>query len=138
EQKIAFYERVLERIRAMPGVISASGIIPLPLSGDGAGGGFQIVGRRAERGEEPTAQMRWVNQGYFETMKIPIVAGRDFTAADDLKSTPVAIVNQTFVKKYFPNEEPLGKKMELPIGVRGDATTFQIAGVVKDVKHRTE
>jgi putative ABC transport system permease protein len=138
EQKIAFIQQALERVRALPGVASASAVLPLPLSGDGVGGSFEFVGRPAQRGDEPTTQMRWVSLDYYRTMKMSVLAGRDFTARDDLKTTPVAIVNRAFVKKYFPNENPLGKQMSLPMGVRADSTVFQIVGVVSDVKHWKE
>jgi putative ABC transport system permease protein len=138
EQKIAFIQQALERVRALPGVASASAVLPLPLSGDGVGGSFEFVGRPAQRGDEPTTQVRWVSLDYYRTMKMSVLAGHDFTARDDLKATPVAIVNRAFVKKYFHNENPLGKQMSLPIGVRADSTVFQIVGVVSDVKHWKE
>ena len=65
--------------QALPGVTQASAILPLPISGNNAGGGFQLEGRATPAGEEPTAQMRWVNLDYYRTMKIPLLAGRDFT-----------------------------------------------------------
>jgi putative ABC transport system permease protein len=137
EQKITFYQRLQERVRALPGVTEASAILPLPISGNDANGGFQIEGRAAPKGEEPTAQMRWINLDYYRTMKIPLLAGRDFTAQDGLKSTPVVIINQTLAKTYFPNEEPIGKRLELPFGATG-TTKFQIVGIVQDVRHQTE
>lgn len=137
EQKITFYQRLQERVRALPGVVEASAILPLPISDNDAGGGFQIEGRTAPAGEEPHADMRWANLDYFSTMKIPLLAGRDFTAQDGLKSTPVVIINQSLARTYFPNEEPIGKRLELPFGEAG-TTKFQIVGIVRDVKHRTE
>ncbi|MBI1760068.1 MAG: ABC transporter permease [Acidobacteria bacterium] len=137
EQKIVFYQRLQERVRALPGVIEASAILPLPISDNDAGGSFQIEGRSAPTGAEPHADMRWVNLNYYRTVKIPLLAGRDFTAQDGLKATPVVIINQTLAKLYFPNEEPLGKRLELPFGETG-TTKFQIVGIVRDVKHRTE
>jgi putative ABC transport system permease protein len=137
EQKIVFYQRLQERVQALPGVVQASAILPLPISDNDAGGGFQIEGRAAPAGEEPHADMRWANLDYFSTMKIPILAGRDFTPQDGLKSTPVVIVNQTLAKTYFPNEEAIGKRLELPFGETG-TTKYQIVGIVRDVKHQTE
>lgn len=138
DQKIAFTERVLERVRTLPGVVSASAILPLPLSGDSTQGSFQFDGQPAEPGAEPTAQLRWIGPEYYTTMKIPLLAGRDFSARDNLDAPAVAIVNQAFVKKYLANENPLSKRLQLPFGLRGDTTTVQIVGVVQDVKHRTE
>jgi len=138
EQKIIFYQRLQERVRALPGVTRASAILPLPISATVAGGSFQIEGHIAPIGEEPHADMRWANLDYFNTMKIPLLAGRDFTAQDGLKSPPVVIINQSLAKTYFPNQEPIGKRLELPFGDGTGTTKFQIIGVVRDVKHRTE
>ncbi|MGH9840624.1 MAG: ABC transporter permease [Blastocatellia bacterium] len=138
EQKITFYQRLQERVRALPGVAQASAILPVPISDNDAGGGFEIEGRPAAAGDEPHADMRWANLDYFSTMKIPLLAGRDFTAQDSLKSTPVVIINQSLAKTYFPNEEPIGKRLELPFGDGTGTTKFQIVGVVRDVKHQTE
>src|SRR5262249_36232803 len=124
--------------RALPGVTEASAILPLPISDNDAGGGFEIEGRTAPMGEEPHADMRWVNLDYFSTMRIPLLAGRDFTAQDGLNSPPVVIINQSLAKTYFLNEDPIGKRLELPFGDGKGATKFQIVGIVRDVKHRTE
>jgi putative ABC transport system permease protein len=137
EQKIVFYQRLQERVRALPGVAQASAILPLPISDSDAGGGFGIEGRTEPAGEEPRADMRWINPDYFSTMKIPLLAGRDFAAQDSLKSTPVVLINQSLAKTYFPGEDPIGKRLELPFG-EGGSTKYQIVGIVRDVKHRTE
>ncbi|MEP7271695.1 MAG: ABC transporter permease, partial [Acidobacteriota bacterium] len=132
EQKIAFLQSVVERVRALPGVISASSIVPLPLTGDGAQGSFQFEGQSVQRGSEPTTQIRWVGLDYYSTMKIPLLTGRDFARQDDLSAKRVAIVNQAFVRKYLTNEDPLGKRLQLPMGVRTDVTSFEVIGVVQD------
>jgi putative ABC transport system permease protein len=135
EQKINFYQRLQERVRALPGVTQASAILPLPISDTNVGGSFQIEGRKAPAGQEPRTSYRWVGLDYFRTMKIPLPAGRDFTAQDSLKSAPVVIVNQSLAQTYFPNEDPIGKLLELPFG---EGMKVQIVGVVQNVKHRTE
>src|SRR5262249_51060962 len=122
EQKIIFYQRLQNRVRALPGVTEASAILPLPISDNDAGGGFEIEGRTAPMGEEPHADMRWVNLDYFSTMRIPLLAGRDFTAQDGLNSPPVVIINQSLAKTYFLNEDPIGKRLELPFGDGKGAT----------------
>lgn len=135
EQKIAFYQQLQQRVQALPGVTQASAILPLPISDTNVVGRFQIEGRKAAAGEEPRVDYRWIGLDYFRTMKIPLLAGRDFTAQDSLKSTPVVIVNQSLARTYFPNEDPVGKRLELPFG---DGMKVQIAGVVQNVKHRAE
>src|SRR5215510_4630824 len=100
EQKVIFYQRLQERVRALPGVTQASAILPLPISGGDAYIDFQIEGRAAPVGEKPYADVRLVNLDYFSTLRIPLLAGRDFTAQDMLNSPPVAVVNQSFAKTY--------------------------------------
>ncbi|HEY7183740.1 MAG TPA: ABC transporter permease [Blastocatellia bacterium] len=138
EQKIAFYQRLQERVRALPGVTQASAILPLPISGSDAYIDFQIEGHAAPAGEKPHADMRLANLDYFSAMRIPLLAGRDFTAQDGLNSSPVGIVNQSFAKTYFPNEDPIGKRLEVALGDEKEARKFQIVGIVRDVRHQTE
>ena len=138
EQKAQFFQRAVERVRALPGVASAGAILPLPLSGDDVSGSFQLVDRPAPPGQEAKTQIRFAGLDYFCAMKIPLLAGRDFTARDDLAAPAVAIVSRQFVNAYFPNESPLGKRLLLPMGVRADETTCEIVGVVNDVKHRSD
>src|SRR5262249_25760432 len=138
EQKIVFYQRLQERVRALPGVTQASAILPLPISGSDAFLDFQIEGRAAPVGENPHADVRLVNLDYFSAMKIPLLAGRDFTAQDGLNSPPVAIINQSLAKTYFLNEDPIGKQLELTFGDEKETRKFQIVGIVRNVKHQTE
>jgi putative ABC transport system permease protein len=138
EQKIAFYQRLQERVRTLPGVTQASAILPLPISGGDAYIDFQIEGRAAPVGEKLRADVRAANLDYFSAMRIPLLAGRDFTAQDGLNSPPVAIINQSFAKTYFPNEDPIGKRLEVAFGDEKGATKFQIVGIVRNVKHDTE
>jgi putative ABC transport system permease protein len=138
EQKIAFYQQLQERVRTLPGVTQASAILPLPISGGDAYIDFQIEDRAVPVGEKPYADVRLVNLDYFSTMRIPLLAGRDFTAQDMLNSPPVAVVNQSFAKTYFLNEDPIGKRLELAFGDEKEVRKFQIVGIVRNVKHRTE
>jgi predicted permease len=138
EQKIAFYRQLLERVKTLPGVVSASGVMPLPVSGNDATGNFQIANRPTAQGDEPESDFSWVNLDYFKTMKIALLAGRDFTAQDNLKAPAVVIINEALAKENFPEENPLGKRLILPLSSSDqDSTTFEIVGVVKDVKQRT-
>jgi putative ABC transport system permease protein len=138
EQKIAFYQQLLERIKTLPGVTSASGVMPLPISGNNATGSFQIEGRQAAKGDEPESDYSWVQLDYFQSMKIALVAGRDFGAQDKLKAPPVVIINEALARAHFPDENPIGKRLSLPFSSgEQDATSAEIIGVVKDVKQRT-
>jgi putative ABC transport system permease protein len=135
EQSAAFYRQLLERVRSLPGVTSASGVEPLPLSDDVMRTTFQVDGKPVPPSEEPRCQFRAVSLDYFQTMRIPLVAGRDFTARDDGRSLPVTIINQAFASKYFPNENPIGKRVKPGISAT-KSTMREIVGVVGDVKHR--
>jgi len=136
EQSQAFYRQLLEKIRAVPGVEVASGVLPLPFSQDIIRTTFQIGGRPVPKSEEPATHFRSVGLDYFRTMHIPLVAGRDFTVRDDRQATSVAIVNQTFARKYFPNEDAIGKHIKPGVSDSGPDKMREIVGVVGDVKHR--
>src|SRR5262249_55914613 len=126
-----------EQMSQLPGVRTASAVSYLPFNGMAAGTKVEIAGRPpAKPGEDLIATIRTVEPGYFSVMGIPFISGRDFTAADNVLSTPHRfIVNEEFVKKYMPGEQPLGKQInawmdqENPFG--------EIVGVVADVKEGT-
>ncbi|HEX5435578.1 MAG TPA: ADOP family duplicated permease, partial [Gemmatimonadaceae bacterium] len=124
-----FYRPVLQRIRAIPGV-SAAGIISLlPLQDYWTNGSFEIVGRPTpQRGQEPFAEIRVASPGYFPALRIPVTRGRDFTEQDVPGALPAVIVNQALVKRYFPNEDPIGQRIRL------DTLALSIIGVVGDVR----
>ena len=137
QKRIAFFAQASEHLSQLPGVRSAGAISYLPFNGMAAGTNVRIEGRPpAKPGEEIVATIRTVLPGYFRTMGIPLVRGRDFTDADDVETTPHRfIVNEAFVRKNLPGEEPIGKQIsawmnkENPFG--------EIVGVVGDVKEGT-
>jgi putative ABC transport system permease protein len=117
------FERVRERMQGLPGVTAAAGINRPPLRGGGISMPFLIEGRPApppsnasgggSQTQGQTADYFAITSNYFGTMKIPILRGRDFTTQDTAAAPPVIIVSQTFVKRFFPNEDPLGKRVTL-------------------------
>jgi len=110
--RAAFYDAMLRKVAAIPGVASASAINHVPLAGDVWGFPFQVEGRPAPRpGESPTATFRATFPGYFRTMRIPLVRGRDFTGADRLDAPLVVVVNQKLAELYWPGEDPIGKRL---------------------------
>jgi putative ABC transport system permease protein len=130
-----FYTAALERIAAIPGVQSASAVSFLPMTGLGIGTSFHRLDRATpEAGQMPGTDVRPVAPAFFKTMGIPQVAGRDFTAMDTLDSPQVAIVNQTMVKQQFPNEDPIGKRLNVSIGSAPGGMNVEIVGVVGDIK----
>src|SRR5262245_17375828 len=136
EQATAFYQTLLDRVKAMPGVEAVSAVVPQPLSGDTMMISFDIEGRNIPKGERPVSHFRSISLDYFSVMKIPLLAGRAFTERDDAHSPGVVIVNETFAKRHFPNENPIGKHVKPGIAFEGEPVWREIVGVVKDVKHR--
>jgi putative ABC transport system permease protein len=129
-QRAAFFERLLDRVDSLPGVQSASAINHLPLAGDLWTLGFTIEGRPAPLpGESQGAAYRIVRPDYFRTMGATLLNGRDFTTRDNDKSPGVVIVNESLARRYWPNENPLGKRITVAEdGIR------EIVGVVKDTR----
>src|SRR5205085_12109275 len=111
ENIIAFFDQFMPRIRAIPGVESASAILPLPLSGSNMVTSFDIEERPLPEGQRPGAPVRIIATDYFSTVGIPVRAGRVFDERDRFESTPVVIVNERFVAKYFPGENAIGKRI---------------------------
>jgi predicted permease len=137
DQHFRFYQQLLTRISAMPGVQSVSAGWPLPMSNNHTSVSFGIEGRPVAKGDEPNESLSVAMPGYFETMRIPVVAGRTFSEQDGVKGAPTIIINQAFANKYFPRENPLGKHIRVE---EGD-DVFQhsmreVVGVVGDTRHR--
>jgi predicted permease len=137
DQHYRFFEQVLEKVSALPGVQSAAAGWPLPFSDSYASVSIAIEGKPVAKGDEPSEGVGAVMPGYFETMRIPLLSGRTFTERDGFKSTPVIIINQAFAKKYFPGENPIGKhvRSELGDGVV-EHPMREVVGVVGDTKHQ--
>jgi putative ABC transport system permease protein len=134
-----FFQDVKTRLESLPGVQSASSVVPLPLSGDRFVISFQIEGREVAKKDEPSADIFMTGVGYFRTLGIPIVKGRDFETRDQYGSTPVVIINEEFARQFFPNEDPIGKRMRPGLRTfEGEKPTFkEIVGVVGNIRNRT-
>jgi predicted permease len=132
---VVFCDRLLERLRAIPGVQAAAMGMPLPLEGHQMSVGFDIEERPAPPPERPVSDIAIVTPGYFGAMGIPLLQGRDFTERDDADAPRVVIVNQAFARKYFPGEQVIGKRIE-PGATNGDEGTRmrEIVGIVGDAK----
>ena len=137
EQTGEFYKQLTERIKALPGVVNASVTWQLPLSGSSATTGLEIEGHPNEPGSYPIGVIHSAGPGYFRTMGIPIVQGRDFTDRDDMKSAPVIIVNETLAKRFFPGGDAIGKHITPSFSTAGGTKKREIIGVVGDVKHQS-
>jgi putative ABC transport system permease protein len=134
DQCEAFYRSHLEQVRALPGVVSASIVTAPPLGGHW-GNFFNIENAPAHRPDEPdpVVLQRVAWPGYLPTMGIPILAGRDFTEQDgQTDGSRAVIVNETFAKRFWPNQDPIGKRISHRYP---DAKWMTVVGVVKDIKH---
>jgi predicted permease len=131
-----FYRQLLSSLSNTPGVTNASAGFPMPLSGNGMTISLEFEGRPVPKGQEPSEAVAVVAPDYFKTMRIPIVQGREFQATDTEKSQAVMLVTQSFARKYYPGEDPIGKLVQpgLGDGITKSSTKRQIIGVVADIK----
>jgi putative ABC transport system permease protein len=136
EQRGGFFRDLLERLETVSGVEAAAATNSLPVASGGIGDDFLVEGRPAPaRGENVFAMIRSVNPGYFRAMQIPIHKGRPFTAQDGAGALPVAIVNETFASRIFPNEDPVGRRIRIDADPKSANAWLTIAGVAADVRH---
>ncbi|HKY05528.1 MAG TPA: ABC transporter permease, partial [Blastocatellia bacterium] len=127
----AFYGQALEKIKTLPGVRSASAVNFLPLSATGNQRNFSIKGQ----GEMQTnLEFRMIDPGYLRTMQIALLAGRELNERDTASEPYVAVINETFARLFFADEDPLGKEIKLH-GMNSPFPWLSVVGVVKDVKH---
>jgi putative ABC transport system permease protein len=130
----AFLQQMTERIKPLPGVREVSFAQCVPLTSVDNNTNFNIVERPYPKGQQPTAQLRFIGLNYFKTLNIPQVEGRDFTERDNPKAPPVVIINEAFARQYFDGENPIGKKLKLGWG-GNDAK--EVVGIVSNVRHRS-
>ena len=129
---IGFFKQAIERVQALPGVESAGAINFLPYAGPPAGTSFEIEGRpKPEPGQEPKTQSTVTDANFFKTMQIPLQRGRLYTDQEATETRHVVVVNEALVRKYFPNEDPLGKRITIHMKETDEPT--EIVGVVGDV-----
>jgi putative ABC transport system permease protein len=130
--QIAFFERVLQQVRTTPGVESASVIDDLPM---GNGGSHQPVAIEGQpvvpMADQPEVDVRLVSPGYLRTMRVPLLRGRDLTDSDVAGRTPTVLISGSMARRFWPNENPLGKHLTLTFY---PGTVREIVGVVGDVK----
>jgi putative ABC transport system permease protein len=135
-QRIAFYRDLLERVRATPGVRSASAAFPLPLSAGDVTTTLEIEGRSMRQSEFPVTTLHIIDRDYFRTLGIPLLSGRTFNVQDDTAgATSTVIISQRLARQIFAGEDPIGRRIRLNISSGpGDAPVRVIVGVVGDVK----
>ena len=134
-QAATFFQELIRRVESLPGVEWVSLSTVQPLSGVAVNDPFSIEGRPLDFNNAPVAGWQHVTPNFFRTMGIPIVAGRDFTERDTADTSGAAIINEAMARRYFPNEDPIGKRLTLGLP-RPDNPWLTIVGVVKDIPHR--
>lgn len=134
-QTAAFYSELIRRVRALPGVESAAIVNYLPLGGSNSSDVFLVEGvPEPPPGQEFVGRYRVCTPDYFQTMGIPVQKGRGFTEQDKAGAPPVVVVNETLARKYWPNQDPIGKRIRFSGPIERNPW-IQVIGVVKDVKH---
>jgi predicted permease len=129
ERQADFQQELLEEMRALPGVLSAATTTNLPLMGGSWGHGIRIGQAKG------SSRFAWVSPGYFQTLGIRLVAGRDFDRRDTAASRRVAVVNQRFVDDYLGGANPLGQTLLTSPEPSYPATVYEIVGVIQDTKY---
>ena len=131
EQMIGFYRRLESELRSLPGAKAAAVSTTLPLSGSNIGVGFAVDGRPADPATRSSAAFFGVSPDYFATMGIPIVRGRGFTERDNEQGPAVLVVSEAMAAKYFPGEDPIGKRITISYNKTGPREIIGVAGDVK-------
>jgi predicted permease len=133
-QRLTFFRELQERLSGRTEIQSVAATTNLPLSGSAMSFGFSIDGRPEVSFEEQlVAEYHVVTPGYFRTMGIRLLSGRDLNWQDDSEGSQVVVINQTFAERYWPNEDPLGESINLVS--RGGPVSREVIGVVDDVRH---
>jgi putative ABC transport system permease protein len=136
-QQVMFFDQLLPRLSSIPGVRSAGGVLSLPLNGSSFVLTFEVAGRPpVPPAQQPAMQVRVATPEYFSTIGIPLRRGRMFTEQDRVGTPAVVLITEAAAKQYFPNEEPLGKKITLGWG-HGPGTPRaggEVVGIIGDIK----
>jgi putative ABC transport system permease protein len=132
-QQLAFFDRAIEQIRAVPGVVSVGATTTIPLAGGGSTQPFSVEGRPTGAiAEQPMAQTRYISPDYFRAIGIPLRQGRVFSDQDRDNSVPVVIISEAMARRFWPGENPIGKRLTPSFHLEQGAR--EIVGIVGDVK----
>ncbi len=137
DKNVQFYNQLLPRLAQLPGVQSAAAGFPMPLTGSMMNISFEIEGRPVAEADQPVEIVSTVTPGFFRTLGIPVLRGREFQETDTRTSNNVAVITQSFARKYFPNEDPIGKHIKPGLGDGYTSKAMrEIVGVVGDIKRQ--
>jgi putative ABC transport system permease protein len=135
QAQINFFNELERRVTHLPGVKHAGLTTILPMSGINSDSSFRIEGRPTDDAHPtPDEEVRLVSAGYFRALEMPLLKGRDFNAQDKLDAPPVTMINQALAQRYWPNDNPVGKRIRVP--ARNGPVWTTIVGIVGDVHHR--
>jgi putative ABC transport system permease protein len=130
-----FYSQVIEGLQAVPGVTSVGMVMNLPLSGSSMNRGFKVEGRPDPKADENVAMdYQVVSRDYFSTLGVPVIRGRGFVASDTESSPRVIVINDAMARRFWPNEDPVGKRMAIGESSK-DSSWRTIVGIVGNVRH---
>ena len=133
--RAAFYDDLVQRVKAQPGVQSAAFVNYLPLGGSNSSDSYLVEGEpEPAPGQEHDGRYRVATPDYFRTMQISVVRGRAFTEQDKAGAQPAVIVNETLARQHWPDQDPLGKRIRF-YGPLDKAPWMEVVGIIKDVKH---
>ncbi len=134
DQQLRFYQQLFDRLDGLPGVRSATFARIELIANNNWFNDFRLPGESEETVPVRDSMLQMVRENYFATMEIPFLRGREFTSQDDQHAPSVGIVNETFVRQYFPNQDILGKRVIFD----GDKGEIEIVGVVADSKYESQ
>jgi predicted permease len=133
-ERTTFFTQLLDRARRLPGVISAATSYNVPLGPGGWQNGYHVEGQPPEEsGQYNFSEVNAISTAYFETMGVPVLRGREFTRQDDESATAVIVVDEEMVRRYWPDEDPIGKRVKWG-GFRSGNSWMEVVGVVGHVK----
>jgi len=137
EQQPAMFEDIENRLRTLPGVVSAGRSVITPVSNRVWNNALEVDTPNAPKGDDAVAFFNFISTGYFKTFRTPLLAGRNFNGSDTKTSAQVAIVNETLARKFFSNTNPVGKFFRVQPEPGKSAVPIQIVGLVKDSKYES-
>ena len=135
EQRPRVYQEIVERLRAIPGVVSASSSVVTPISGDAWNNFVEPEGYSPKGKDDTIMYFNCVSPGYFATMRLPLLLGRDFSLHDDAGAPKVMLIDESAARRFFGHANPLGKTIRAETRP-GKHDTYQVIGVVRDAKYQ--
>lgn len=135
-RRVAFYEQVLDEVRALPGVEAAATVMPMPLSGGDYILTFNVEGRPTpEANQSPNANIRFISEGYFDALGIPVHRGRALDRSDREDAELTLVINQSAAETFWPDEEALGARITFGRPDDEETDWYKIVGIVGNVRH---